>query len=211
MPDIQFFGHSTFRIRGKEGVIVTDPVSNPAADFTKLTGHVVTLSGERRADYNTDIVKPVTERVFVVDGPGEYEIGGVMLHGVRTYRDDNKGADRGRNTVYVTRIDDFTFCHLGDLGHDLTTHQLEEIGSVDVLLVSAASTLAPDKLTEIISEIEPRLVIPMYDTAEQLERLAHELGLKEWTAQEKATISASTLPPEGAEMHVMVLQPVVKA
>lgn len=207
MADIQYLGRSCFRIKGKEGVIVTDPPHNSPYDLSKIAATLQTLSSEVRDQYDTQTLKPLNERVFVVDGPGEYEVGGVLVEGVRTYRDDAKGAERGRNTAYVIHLDDFTFCHLGDLGHDLTTQQLEQIGSVDVLLVPASSALAPDKMTEVISEIEPRLVIPMYDDPEQLNKLAHELGLKEWTAQEKLTITAATLPPEGAEMHIAVLQP----
>lgn len=206
MPDIQYFGRGCFRIRGKEGVVVTDPTTDGIGyDLTRLSAHVVTVSSE--TGFNPEPIKPMTERVFVVDGPGEYEVGGVMINGVRTYRDGEKGASRGRNTVYVIHLDDFTFCHLGALGHRLSTQQLEEIGSIDVLLVPASSALPADKVTEVISEIEPRLVIPMYDEPAHLEKLAHELALKEWTPQEKITVTAASLPPEGAEMYVMVLQP----
>ena len=69
----------------------------------------------------------------------------------------SRGAERGRNTVYVIRLDEVVFCHLGDLGHELDTHQIEDIGSIDVLFVPAYSTLTPAKLTEVISAIEPGL------------------------------------------------------
>lgn len=205
MPDIQYYGKQCFRIRAKEGVVVTDPPAQ-GIDLTKLTAHIATLSNDTRTDFAPDEIKPITERVFAVDGPGEYEVGGVLMEGVRTYRDNDKGSERGRNTAYVIHLDDLTFCHLGDLGHDLSTAQLEGIGSVDVLFVPASSGLSADKMTQVISEIEPRLVIPMYDTHEDLERLAHELGLKEWVALEKFVATPATLPAEGAEMRVVVLQ-----
>ncbi len=189
---------------------MTDPSLAPSFDGSKFTAHLITWSSEADARPAAALVKPMTERVFIVDGPGEYEVGGVLINGVRTYRDDAKGAEAGRNTVYVIHLDEFTFCHLGDLGHTLTAHQLEEIGSVDVLFVPASSHLAANKLTEVISEIEPRLVVPMYDTGEQLDKVAHELGIKEWTPQEKLTVTAATLPPEGSEMHVVVLQQLSK-
>ncbi|MDP9315218.1 MAG: MBL fold metallo-hydrolase [Chloroflexota bacterium] len=209
MPDIQFLGRACIRVRGKEGIVVTDPFPKANGfDPGKPSAQIVTLSSNDRERLNSSVVKPVKDRVFVIDGPGEYEVGGIMINGVRTYRDDEKGAQQGYNTIYVLRLDDMTFCHLGELGHELTTRQLEEVGTVDVLFVPAQSQLTPAKLAEIIASIEPRAVIPLYETSEQLEKLAHELGLKEWEAQEKLSVSPTSLPAEGEEMRVMIMRPV---
>jgi L-ascorbate metabolism protein UlaG (beta-lactamase superfamily) len=198
------------RVRGKEGIVICDPFPKANGfDPSKLTAQIVTLSGTDRERLNAAAVKPAKERVVVIDGPGEYEVGGVMVTGVRTYRDNEKGATLGYNTIYVMRLDDMTFCHLGELGHDLTTHQLEEIGVIDVLFVPAHSTLSPAKLTEIIAGIEPRAVIPLYHEPEQLDKLAHELGLKEWEAQEKIVVTAASLPAEGEEMRVTIMKPAI--
>ena len=207
MPDIHYLGRSCVRVRGKEGVIVYDPFPKTNGfDLSKITAHIVTLSGTDPERLSAAAIKPIKDRVFVIDGPGEYEVGGVMIAGVRTYRDDQKGAVRGYNTIYVAQLDDMTFCHLGELGHDLTTHQLEEIGTVDVLFIPAHSGLSPAKLTEIIASVEPRAVIPLYEAPEQLDKLAHELGLKEWEAQEKVTVALSSLPAEGEEMRVIIMK-----
>lgn len=210
MPDIQYLSRGCMRVRGKEGVVICDPFPKANGfDPAKLTAQIVTLSGTDQSRFAAAGVKPVKERVFVIDGPGEYEIGGVMITGVRTYRDDQKGAASGYNTIYVFQVDDMTFCHLGELGHDLTTHQLEEIGVIDVLFVPAHSPLSPAKLTEIVAGIEPRAVIPLYETQEQLDKLAHELGLKEWEAQEKVVVTPTSLPAEGEETRVIIMKPVM--
>jgi L-ascorbate metabolism protein UlaG (beta-lactamase superfamily) len=212
MPDIQYLGRASVRVKGKEGVVVTDPFPRSNGyDIGKPTAHIVTVSADDPARNATAAVKPVAERVFVIEGPGEYEVGGVMINGIRTYRDTERGARRGRNTVYVLHIDDLTFCHLGDLGHALNTHQIEEIGTIDVLFVPAYSPLTPPELTELISQIEPRVVVPLYDRPQELERLAHELGLKEWDAQEKLVVTSSSLPAEGEETRIVILQPVAMA
>jgi L-ascorbate metabolism protein UlaG (beta-lactamase superfamily) len=212
MPDIQYLGHASVRLRGKEGIIVTDPFAQSDLwENSRVTAHIATLSGSEPRRSNTEIVDPVTERVFVIDGPGEYEVGGIMINGIRTYRDGSRGADHGRNTVYVLRLDEVVFCHLGDLGHELDTHQIEEIGAIDVLFVPAYSSLTPAQLTEVISAIEPGIVVPLYDEPAQLERLAHELGHKEWEAQVKLTVTSTTLPAEGEETRVIVMQPISKA
>ncbi len=208
MPDIQYLGRSCVRVRGKEGIVISDPFpKGNGFDPGNPTAQIVTLSTADAERVNVRVVKPLKERVFVIDGPGEYEVGGVMINGVRTYRDAEKGAQRGYNTVYVLELDDITFCHLGDLGHNLTTRQLEEIGTVDVLFVPAQGALTAAQLTETIASIEPRAVIPLYDTPDQLEKVAHELGLKEWNAQEKLAITTTSLPAEGEETRVIIMQP----
>lgn len=208
MPDIQYIGRSCVRIRGKEGIVVCDPAPKSSGlNLGSLTAHIVTLSSRDPEHLASATVKPAKERVFVIDGPGEYEVGGIMINGVRTYRDNQKGAHRGHNTVYAISLDGLVFCHLGELGHDLTTQQIEEIGVVDIVFVPANGSLSPAKLAEIVASIEPRAFIPLYGTPEQLEKIAHEFGLKEWSAQEKVSVADSSLPAEGEEMRMIVLHP----
>lgn len=208
MPDIQYLGRSCVRVRGKEGIVICDPFPKANGfDPGKPMAHIVTLSVSDAQRLSPNAVRPMKERVFVIDGPGEYEVGGVMINGTRSYRDNEKGAQRGYNTIYVLELDEMTFCHLGELGHELTTRQLEEIGTVDVLFVPVSEHLTAAQLTELIASIEPRAVVPLYDNAEQLNKIANELGLKEWSAIEKLTLNATTLPAEGEETRVIVMKP----
>lgn len=207
MPDIQYLGRACVRIRGREGIVVSDPF--PKADGFdpgRPTAHIVTLSGDDERRVNAGAVRPQRERVFVVDGPGEYEVGGIMITGVRT-RGEAGDAKTMYNTAYVMELDELSFCHLGILEQELSTSQLEEIGTVDVLFVPAQSTLSPAKLAETIANIEPRAVVPLYDSSEQLDRLAHELGLKEWEAQDKLSVTRGSLPGDDEETRVFVLRP----
>lgn len=136
MADIQYLGHSCFRLRGRDGIVLTDPYDRSVGrDLGRPTAHIVTVSHHHPDHDNVAAVRPVRDRVVVIDGPGEYEVGGILITGVRTFHDKQKGAELGRNTVYVIHLDDIVFCHLGDLAHELSAQQLEEIGSVDVLFV----------------------------------------------------------------------------
>jgi L-ascorbate metabolism protein UlaG (beta-lactamase superfamily) len=209
MPDIQYLGRSCVRLRGKDGIIINDPFpKSNGFEPGKPTAQIVTLSVSDAEHVSAGVVKPLKERVFVIEGPGEYEVGGIMINGIRTYRDADIGGQRRYNTIYVLELDDTKFCHLGDLGHELTTRQLEEVGTVDVLFVPAQSALGTAKMAEIIASIEPRAVIPMYDTQEQLEKITQELGLKEYVAVDKLSVTPASLPAEGEEMRVVVLRPV---
>jgi L-ascorbate metabolism protein UlaG (beta-lactamase superfamily) len=218
MPEIQYLGHSCFRLRGKDGVVLTDPYDQSAGtDIGKPTAHIVTVSHMHPHHANVAAVKPLREQLFSLTGPGEYEIGGVLISGVRTFQDKKRGADLGNNTVFVVHLDDIVFCHLGDLGHELTTHQLEEIGNVDVLFVPIGDgeTLSSAEAVNVIGQLEPRLVIPMRYLTELrdgqsasplLEKFLHELGIKEPTIEDKLNVTAASLPPEGAQTRVVVLR-----
>lgn len=220
MPDIQYLGHACFRIRGREGIVLCDPYDRSVGlEIGKPTAHIVTVSHQHSDHANTAAVRPMRERLFVIDGPGEYEVGGIMIAGVRTYHDKQKGAERGINTAYVLHIDDVVFCHLGDLGHELTTHQLDEIGTIDVLFIPVGGdeTIGPADAVSVISQIEPRIVIPMhYAHSEQrsftsdllsIDKFAHEVGIKEIVAEEKLTITHANLPSEDEETRFIIMKP----
>jgi L-ascorbate metabolism protein UlaG (beta-lactamase superfamily) len=102
--------------------------------------------------------------------PGEYEVSGILVTGVRTFHDKKRGAERGRNTVFVTHIDDMAFAHLGDSGHELTAAEVEEIGDIDVLFVPVGGneSLSASEAVAVIAQLEPRIVIPMHYAGEQV-------------------------------------------
>jgi L-ascorbate metabolism protein UlaG (beta-lactamase superfamily) len=219
MPDIQYLGHSCFRLRGRDGILLTDPFDRSIGmDVGRPTAHIVTVSHKHADHANIAAVKPLRDQLFVIDGPGDYEVSGILVSGVRTFHDSKKGAELGKNTVYVIHLDDVVFCHLGDLGHELTTQQLDEIGSVDVLFipVGGGETISPATATSVISQIEPRVVVPMHYALDgqqsfmaelaPLDKFTHELGLKEVVAEEKLTVAANSLPAEGEETRVVIMK-----
>jgi len=220
MPDIQYLGHSCFRLRGRDGIVLCDPFDRSVGlDVGRPTAHIVTISHDHPDHANLAAVKPMRERIFPIEGPGEYEVSGVMIAGVRTFHDKNKGADLGNNTVYVIHLDDVVFCHLGDLGHELSTHQLDEIGNVDVLFVpvGGGETISPSEAVSVISQIEPRIVIPMHyalggqasftNDLAGLEKFTQEIGMKEVVTEEKLTVTAANLPSADDETRFVIMRP----
>lgn len=219
MPDIQYLGHSCFRLRGRDGVVVTDPYdSSVGYDIGKPTAHIVTVSHAHGDHAYVDAVRPMRDSIFTVEGPGEYEVGGVLITGVRTWHDKKKGAERGRNTAYVIHLDDLVFCHLGDLGHELTSQQIDDIGEVDVLFVpvGGGETISASEATNVIGQIEPRMVIPMHYAMEgqqsfemelaPLDKFLQETGLKDVQPEEKMTVTKASLPAEGEETRIVVMK-----
>ena len=160
--DIDWLGHSCFRIKGSHGVIITDPFP-PDLGYSlgKPTARIVTVSHQHPSH---SYVQGIGGEPRVVKGPGEYEIGGVLILGLATFHDAVGGKNKGKNTVYLMEVDGMSICHLGDLGHVLNAEQVEEIDDVDVLLlpVGGVSTLNAAMAAEVIRRLEPKVVVPMH-------------------------------------------------
>jgi L-ascorbate metabolism protein UlaG (beta-lactamase superfamily) len=142
------------------------------------------------------------EDSFVLDGPGEYEVKDILITGVRTYRDDVRGRERGRNVAFVTEFDGVHTVHLGDVGHLLTEEELADIGSVDVACIPIGGALTATRASELIAKLGPKIVVPMpvcEDEAvceEALARFVHEMGGTAGAPQSRLTITISSLPAE---------------
>jgi L-ascorbate metabolism protein UlaG (beta-lactamase superfamily) len=161
--EITYLGHSSFRIRTPGAFLVTDPF-DPKMVGLKYSGveaDIVTISHDH-ADHNQSQLVKGAKRV--VAGPGEYEIAGVSIIGIPSFHDEKKGELRGKNTIYVIETEDLRLCHLGDLGHTLSQEVIQEIGEVDILMVpvGGAFTIGPREASQVVIDIEPKIVIPMH-------------------------------------------------
>ena len=199
--DISWIGHSCFRIKGSHTTVVTDPYS-PDLGYSlgKPTASIVTVSHQHPGH---SYVQGIGGKPRLVTGPGEYEIGGVLIIGIPTFHDADRGGKRGKNTVYLMEVDEVAVCHLGDLGHVLTAEQVEEMGNVDVLLlpVGGMSTINASMAAEVVRQLEPKVVVPMhYKTSklnrelEPVERFLKEIGVKDIQPQPKLSFTKSNLP-----------------
>jgi L-ascorbate metabolism protein UlaG (beta-lactamase superfamily) len=210
--EITWFGGTCVRLRGRDSVVVADAYPALVGPTGRgITGDIATFShpddappakakGRRTRDGKT-VVPSSLDPAFVLDAPGEYEIGGVLVTGVRTYRDDDRGSKRGKGTAFVVELDGLHTIHLGDIGHLLTEEKLGDIGSVDIACVPVGGVLSATKAAELIAQLDPKIVVampvcePESDCAEALARFFHEMG-GEPTPQPKLSVSISTLPDE---------------
>ena len=199
--EISWLGHSCFRIRGSHTTIITDPYS-PSLGYSldKPTARIVTVSHQHPGHSYT---QGISGKPRLVTGPGEYEIGGVLIIGIATFHDREKGRERGKNTVYLMEVDEVSVCHLGDLGHVLTAEQVEELDNVDVLLlpVGGVSTINAPMAVEVVRQLEPKMVVPMHYKTEALsrelepvERFLKEIGVDQVVSQPKLSFTKSSLP-----------------
>lgn len=204
--EIQYLGHSCFKIMGKKISVVTDPFDAKTAGYApiKQTAEVVTVSHNH---YDHSYVQAVQGDPLIFDSPGEYEAKGTEFRGILSAHDDSGGSERGLNTIFVMDVDGIKICHLGDLGAELSSEQLEQMDGIDVLLIPVGGTYTIDakEAAKIVSEIEPRIVIPMhYDTKEGkvgggkmdgVDKFLHEMGVTPET-KERLKITKNDLPEE---------------
>ena len=211
--ELTWYGRTCIRLRGKDAVVVADPYPAVVGPTGRgITGEIVTFShpddrplpkAKGRLSRDGKTAMPTSlEEAFVLDSPGEYEVRDVLVTGVRTYRDDSRGNDRGRQTAFVIELDGIHTIHLGDIGHLLTEEKLGDIGSVDVACVPIGGALSATRAAELIAQLDPRIVVPMpvcdeeADCADALARFFHEVGAATGGAMAKLSVTQSSLPVE---------------
>lgn len=203
--EITWYGHSCFRLveRGL-ATVVTDPFDSDAIGYEplKLKADIVTIS-HNAAGHN--FVNGVKGSSHIIDGPGEFEIGGVFITGVQTDGSSKKAADKPRNTLYVFDYMGINVAHLGDLRSVPTQAEIEALGTVHVALVpvGGGEGLNAAKAAEVVSLLEPNIVIPMhYQTPavkmqlDRLDKFLKEMGLHEAETLPTLKVSKSSLPDE---------------
>ena len=216
--EITWFGHSCFRLteRGMASV-VTDPYDESQGyPLLRLKADIVTVSHDAPGHSHLDAVKGETR---ALTGPGEYEIGGVFITGIPTLRSPAEGGkkkkaepDAKTNTVFVFDFDGLTVCHLGDLDHVPSQAQIEAFGAVNVALVpvGGGGGLNAAQAAEVISLIEPSIVVPMHYRTESgspelepVSKFLKEMGLGALTPEAGLKVTNGSLPEE---THVVVLE-----
>jgi L-ascorbate metabolism protein UlaG (beta-lactamase superfamily) len=173
--------------------------------FPKTEADIITVSHQHE-DHNS--VSSVDGQPFIVSLPGEYEVKGVSFFGFSSYHDEEEGAKRGTNNIFMIEAENLKVCHLGDLGVLPSAEVLEEIIGVDVLMipVGGVSTVGPSKAAEVISKIEPLYVLPMhykeqginekYEAFASIDKFLAEMGTQQSEKLDKLSISKDKLPEE---------------
>jgi L-ascorbate metabolism protein UlaG (beta-lactamase superfamily) len=198
--EITWYGLSCFRLsERKHATIVTDPYNGKLGlPQLKLKSDVVTISHDAEG-HNYEAA--VTGKTHTLTGPGEYEIGNVFITGIVT--DD--GEDANRNVVFVFDFDGVTVAHLGDMKAVPKQTQIEALEQVNVLLVPVGSgnSLNAAQASELVSMLEPNIVIPMHYKLpglkldlDDVDRFLKEMGVTDPTEESMLKISNGNLPEE---------------
>ncbi len=204
--DIIWHGQALFKLKGKNATVIIDPFDPEAVGLKlpkDLEANVVLKSHDHKDHSNVTGVKG---EPMVFEGPGEYEVKGVVITGVPSFHDNSQGSERGLNIIFHINIDGVNVVHMGDFGQSqLTEEQISELGQVDVLLVPVGGvyTITGDQAAKIASQLEPKIIIPMHYMIEGLkpgletaEKFLKEMGAESLEAQPKLSVTKDRLPDE---------------
>ena len=201
--EIYWLGHGCFRLRGRDATVITDPCA-PATGYKigKLTADIITVSS---TNPQTSYRQAVTGTPKVLSGPGEYEISGTMITALRTNHDPD-ATEQDRNVAFVLEIDDVRICHLGALKAAPSSDDVEALSGADVLIVpvGGGSVLSAAAAAEVVSRLEPKIVIPMMfktdsSTATDLDtvdKFLKEMGTEGKQPETRLTVTRSSVPDD---------------
>jgi len=211
--EITWYGHSCFRLTERSlATVVTDPYDSKQVGYAplKLKADVVTVS---HASPGHNCLSAVKGDPYQITGLGEFEIGGVFITGIQTNGHTKKTEDEPRNTLYLLDYNGITVVHLGDLNRVPSQTEVEALGPVHVALVpvGGGGSLTAAKAAEMISLLEPNIVIPMHyhipETTAQMEPLSKflkEMGLSSVQPQPSYKVTSLSALPD--ETQVIVLE-----
>lgn len=208
--EISWYGLSCFRItERKHATVVTDPY---AADIglspLKVRGDIVTVSHDA-AGHNE--ATAVSGSSHILTGPGEYEIGSVFVTGILT----NKKENGNRNVLYMFDYDGLTVAHLGDMVRVPSQTQIEPLEQVNVLLVpvGGGGSLNASLAAELVSMLEPNIVIPMHYKIpgvnlelDEVDRFLKEMGVTDPTEEESLKLTSTSSLPEETEVVLLTVK-----
>ncbi|PKL72652.1 lactamase [Candidatus Kuenenbacteria bacterium HGW-Kuenenbacteria-1] len=215
--EITWLGHSCFKIQDKNITLITDPFDSQTGlkPLIKLKANIVTVSHDHLDHNNIKVVSGIEEEPpFIVSSPGEYEIKNVFIYGIPSFHDEDKGKQRGLNTIFLIKMSEITIAHLGDLGHILSDEQLEKIEKVDILLIPVGGTFTIDakKAKQVINQIEPKIIIPMHykvpefkENLDEIDNFYQEMGIEKSQLINKLKISKKDLISQ-TEMRVVEME-----
>ena len=226
--NIIWYGQSFFQIlsqkgKGKQVKIVIDPFNEKIGlKPPLLEADILLISHSHENHNNIKAIKGSPSQIsgkleraspFLIQGPGEYEIKEVFIEGIPAFHDALAGKERGKTTIYTIEIEGMKICHLGDLGQkELSDEQSEQIGNVDILMIPIGGiyTISAKEAAKIISQIEPKIVIPMHYQIpklkiklEGLDKFLKTMGVKSPEILNKFSIQQKNLPTEGMKIVVL--------
>jgi len=154
--ELQYFGANCLRLTTKRVNLVID--DNLASLGLK------SITKKDDISLRTSDKFKVEQADFMIDMPGEYEVSGVVIHGIAARGHMDK-EDEKNAVIYTLEAGDTKIAILGHIFPELSNDQVEQIGQVDVAVVPVGNsgyTMDGIGALKVIKEIEPRAVIPVH-------------------------------------------------
>lgn len=215
--NITWYGQTCFRIntqRNKNGIvnILIDPLDKEGGFRSPKLEADIFLSSNG-SEIKGKKLSPANDNYFSIIGPGEYDIKGVCIQGLSAKTRGSGRAEEKKTVIYIIESEKIKICHLGRLGgEELPPDQVEKIGEVDILMVPIGGneTINAEEALKIMSQIEPKIIIPMYYQIPKLKvklgslnEFLKLLGIKSLPPLAKLSIKKKDISKEEAKIIVL--------
>jgi L-ascorbate metabolism protein UlaG (beta-lactamase superfamily) len=194
--NIELLGLSGVKIQTNNiTIILSPPTKQSELPSLRMKADIIVLKSQ---DDKTNI-DPANEKLFVIENPGEYESCGVFFYCL-----PNPKSGKTESILTMLSSEGINITHLGSLNRNLSPEEIEKLEGTDILLVpvGGVDVLSATNAAKLVSEIEPRIVIPMHyfhpkikKKYEKAESFLQEIGSKA-EPQEKLKITKKDLPEE---------------
>jgi L-ascorbate metabolism protein UlaG (beta-lactamase superfamily) len=175
---LRWFGQSFFQLETPSGKkIVFDPHAIPQFGRPVVTADIILISHLHNDHAQPEVIENYKsartffglKEVAKVKAPDwvkiDEKVGAIRIRTLGTYHDAENGLKSGKNSAFIVEAEGLTFCHLGDLGHELSPDQVKAIGKIDVLMIPVGGiyTINGETAKKVMGELKPRLfVVPMH-------------------------------------------------
>lgn len=204
---IKWFGQSAIQVKSENKIIVIDPLSKKTGlSQPNLRADILVITKQSDQIESRSVKARKKGEVFKIDAPGEYEVSGVMIKGIKL---------KNKITGYTIYQEDISIAHLGTINQkELTEKQLEELNNVDILFIPVGNkdSINGEQAVDLSQQIEPKIVIPIYYSVkglkEELDPLDNFLkfeGAKNVEPVEELDISQNKLPSQ-EETEIVILK-----
>jgi hypothetical protein len=158
---LTYYGKACVKVGQGDRTIAFNPSAKGASDKTPRFGAEAVLVSRKDSTYNAaENMASGDKEPFVIDGPGEYEVGGIFIKG---YGVEHNGVF---NTIYSLVLDDIKLCHLGGLQNSQIPGEIvEQLGEIDIVFVPVwkGDLVSPADAYKLASSLEPKIIIPLHD------------------------------------------------
>lgn len=158
---LTWYGHACFLLEFADLRVLTDPYDDSVGyPPLELEADAITISHHHHDHDNVAAVR--NGDVKIIEQSMFFK--NARFVAMDSYHDEKGGALRGKNRIFTIEMGGLRVVHLGDLGEQLSTDQIEQLGQVDILLVPVGGkyTLNAVGAAKLVKAIDPDLVIPMH-------------------------------------------------
>lgn len=160
---IEWMAHSCFKVTLESGkILIFDPFDD-SIGYTRLESSAdIVFTSHNHKDHSC--LTHLIGDFKVVNTPGEQNIDGVEILGIKTFHDKTCGSDKGENITFKVKAEGINILHMGDLGHIPDDEYFEKVGKVDILMIPVGGkyTLNGQEAFEVAKKLDPNLIIPMH-------------------------------------------------